>query len=80
MALVRYPPPGRRNVDRLSYPQSGYLLSVRTNDDDTRSVEQEVAAGQSETTPVFAIGSVVVVIAALFAVALTLAVLAYFLV
>lgn len=49
-------------------------------DDDTRSVEQEVAAGQSETTPVFAIGWVVVVIAALFVVALALAVLAYFLV
>lgn len=46
-------------------------------DDDTRSVEQEVAAGQSETTPVFAIGSVIAVLAALFAVALALAVVAY---
>lgn len=46
-------------------------------DDDTRDVEQELAAGQSETTPVVAIGSVVAVIAALFAVALALAVLAY---
>lgn len=49
-------------------------------DDDTRTVEQEVAAGQSETTPVVAIGSVVVVLAALFVVALALAVLAYVLV
>jgi hypothetical protein len=48
-------------------------------DDDTRSVEQEVAAGQSETTPVFAIGSVIGVIGVLFAIALGLAVLAYFL-
>ena len=46
-------------------------------DDDTRTVEQEVAAGQSEATPLVAIGSVVLVIAALFAVALTFAVLAY---
>jgi hypothetical protein len=46
-------------------------------DDDTRDVEQEIAAGQSETTPVFAIGSVIVVIGALFAVALGLVVLAY---
>jgi len=46
-------------------------------DHETRSVEQEVAAGESEATPVVAIGSVVVVIAALFAVALTLALLAY---
>ena len=48
-------------------------------DDDTRSVEQEVAAGQSEATPLVAIGSVVLIVAALFAVALTLAVLAYLL-
>ena len=46
-------------------------------DDDTRSLEQEVAAGQSETTPVALISSVIVVIAALFVVALTLAALAY---
>lgn len=49
-------------------------------DDDTRSVEQEVAAGQSETTPVFAIGTVLAVGATLFALALALAVLAYVLV
>lgn len=49
-------------------------------DDDTRGVEQEVAAGQSETTPVFAIGTVIVVVATLFALALALAVLAYVLV
>ena len=46
-------------------------------DDDTRGLEQEMAAGESETTPVLAIGSAVLVIASLFAVALTLAVLAY---
>ena len=46
-------------------------------DDDTRDLEQEVAAGQSETTPVALISTVTVVIAALFMVALTLAVLAY---
>jgi hypothetical protein len=52
-------------------------ISVMPTDDETRSVEQEVAAGESEATPVVAIGSVAIVIAALFAVVLTLAVLAY---
>ena len=46
-------------------------------DDDTRTVDQELAAGQSETTPVLAIGTVVAVVAALFAVGLVLAALAY---
>ena len=46
-------------------------------DDDTRSVEQEVAAGQSETTPVAVIMSVIAVVAGLFVVALVLAVVAY---
>ena len=46
-------------------------------DDDTRSVEQEVAAGQSETTPVVAMGTVIAVVAILFVVALALAALAY---
>ena len=46
-------------------------------EDDTRSLEQEVAAGQSEKTPVAVITSVAGVIAVLFAVALLLAVLAY---
>ena len=48
-------------------------------DDDTRSLEQEVAAGQSETTPVAMITSVVGVIVVLFLLALGLAALAYFL-
>jgi hypothetical protein len=48
-------------------------------DDDTRSVEQEVAAGQSETTPVAVITSVVGVVVVLVVVALGLAALAYFL-
>jgi len=46
-------------------------------DDDTRDLEQEVAAGQSETTPVTLITSVVGVIAVLFAIALALAIVAY---
>jgi hypothetical protein len=46
-------------------------------DSDTRSLEQELAAGQSETTPVAAITAVVVVIAVLFAVALAVAIVAY---
>jgi hypothetical protein len=50
-----------------------------SSDDDTRSLEQEVAAGQSETTPVVAIGTVIGVIAILFTVALALAALAYLL-
>ncbi len=46
-------------------------------DDDTRTLEQEVAAGQSETTPVTVLTSVIGVVAALVLVALALAVLAY---
>ena len=46
-------------------------------DDDTRSLEQEVAAGQSETTPVAVITSVIGVVAVLFVVALVLVVVAY---
>jgi hypothetical protein len=42
--------------------------------DNTRDLEQEVAAGQSETTPVALISTV---IAVLFVIALALAVLAY---
>ena len=55
---------------------AGYHHRVRT-DDDSRSVEQELAAGESEATPVLAIGSVIVIVATLFAIALTLAVAAY---
>ena len=40
------------------------------SDDDTRSVEQEVAAGQSESTPVTLITSVVGVVVVLFLLAL----------
>ena len=50
-----------------------------STDDDTRSVEQEVAAGQSETTPVAVISSVIGIVAVLFVIALGLAALAYFL-
>jgi hypothetical protein len=45
--------------------------------DDTRDLDQQLAAGQDETTPVTLISSVVVAIAVLFAIALGLAVLAY---
>jgi hypothetical protein len=48
-------------------------------DDETRNVEQEVAAGQSETTPLAVITSVVGVVVVLFLLALGLAALAYFL-
>jgi hypothetical protein len=54
----------------------GYYGDMRT-DDDTRNLEQEVAAGQSETTPVAVISSVIGIIAILFVVALVLAVVAY---
>lgn len=46
-------------------------------DDETRTLEQEVAAGQSETTPVALISSVIGVIAILFVVALLLVIVAY---
>jgi hypothetical protein len=45
-------------------------------DEDTRSVEQDVAAGLSESTPVALITSVVGVVAVLFLIALGLAALA----
>ena len=48
-------------------------------DDETRSVEQEVAAGQSESTPATLITSVVGIVAVLFLLALGLAALAYYL-
>ena len=48
-------------------------------DDGSRNVEQKLASGRSEKTPLIALGSVIVVIAGLFAVAVALAALAYFL-
>ena len=48
-------------------------------DANTRDLEQEVAAGQSEATPVALISTVVVAIAVVFAIALGLAALAYML-
>jgi hypothetical protein len=48
-------------------------------DDGSRNVEQKLASGRSEETPFIALGSVIVVIAALVAVAVALAALAYFL-
>jgi hypothetical protein len=47
--------------------------------DDTRDVEQELAAGQKETTPVAALSSVVLAVGALVALALALVALAYWL-
>jgi hypothetical protein len=46
-------------------------------DDNIRDLEQEVAAGQSETTPVALISTVIAVIAVLLVIALGLAALAY---
>jgi hypothetical protein len=48
-------------------------------DDDSRSLGQEVAAGQSEMTPLAVITSVVGVVVVLSLLALGLAALAYFL-
>jgi hypothetical protein len=67
-----------RKRGRYRFVERGYEPGMRT-DDDTRSVEQEVAAGQSETTPVAVLTSVVGVVAILFLLALGLAALAYFL-
>ena len=73
-------PPSRARHQRRCYGfvERGYRAGMRT-DDDTRCLEQEVAAGQSETTPVVVISSVVGVIVVLFLLALGLAALAYFL-
>lgn len=46
-------------------------------DDDTRSLEQEIAAGQSETTPFVTLGTVFVVLAVLVCAVVALAALAY---
>ena len=48
-------------------------------DDDTRTIEQEVAAGESETTPISVIAIVAGVVGVLFVLALALAALAYYL-
>ena len=45
--------------------------------DDSRNVEQELASGEGETTPVIALSSVIIVIACLVAVAVALAAIAY---
>ncbi len=45
--------------------------------DPARGLDQELAAGQDEKTPVIALGTVVLAVAALFLVALALAALAY---
>ena len=63
---------------RYRFLDGGYVAGMRT-DDDTRTVEQEVADGQSETTPFAVITSVVGVVVVLFLLALGLAALAYFL-
>lgn len=47
--------------------------------DEPRDLEQELAAGQNEATPFWALSSVILTIAALVAVALGLVALAYFL-
>jgi hypothetical protein len=52
---------------------------VRSEDDTTRDLEQELAAGQSEATPFWALSSVILAIGALVAVALALVALAYLL-
>jgi hypothetical protein len=49
-----------------------------TTRDGSRSTEQKLASGRSEETPFLALGSVVVVLAALVAIAVALAALAYF--
>jgi hypothetical protein len=46
-------------------------------DEPARDLEQEVARGQSEKTPVVAISSVAILVLAVFVVALALAVIAY---
>lgn len=63
---------------RYGSSRRGYSEGVRT-DDDTRKVEQELAAGQSESTPVLALSSVIVAVGVLVAIALGLAALAYWL-
>ena len=55
------------------------MRGVPGEDDSTRDVEQELAAGQSEATPFWALSSVILAIGALVAVALALAALAYLL-
>ena len=45
--------------------------------DEPRNVEQELASGQDEATPVIALGTVIIVIACLVAVAIALAAVAY---
>ena len=57
---------------------AGYHAAMGLRDG-SRNIEQKLASGRSEETPFLALGSVIVVIAALVAVAVALAALAYFL-
>ena len=67
----------RRQTPALADEPQGVTIPSVHADDNTRDLEQEVAAGQSETTPVALISTVIAVIAVLFVIALALAVLAY---
>jgi hypothetical protein len=62
---------------RVSRRAAGGINPSMHADDNTRDLEQEVAAGQSETTPVALISTVIAGIGVLFVIALGLAALAY---
>jgi len=79
--VLRVRPSRTRHASRktgYSGPASGYALRV-ASEHETRDTEQQLAAGQSETTPLIALSTVIVVIGGLVAVALALAAIAYLL-
>jgi hypothetical protein len=77
MSPTRVPGAARPKHAVSTLPRAGTYVAVPTDSD--RDLEQELAAGQDETTPVIALGSVIMVLAGLFAIALALVVTAYLL-
>jgi hypothetical protein len=74
MSFVRRRTRGARLETGYRVGASGYQVHMV---DDSRNVEQELASGEDETTPVIALSSVIIVIACLVAVAVALAAIAY---
>ena len=61
---------------RYARPAGGYLVGMDQKDDG-RTLEQEVATGETEATPFVALSAVIAVVAALVIVSLVVVVLAY---
>jgi hypothetical protein len=75
--LASYPWLERPNTSARYVGRAGGYPTGMERKDDGRTLEQEVATGESEATPFIALSAVVAVVAALVVVALLVVVLAY---